>query len=163
MIIINYNILDIYLGRNIIESGYSTELSGIRSETISVGKYVNDITILSNISECTNLNTIDYYNTTPPNTNEFSISQYMNVKVNIPVGSLQSYKSHSIWGNFRNLNKVISEPEDGNMDVDIDDLSEYPIELFSISGMSVGDSSDNLTPGVYIKRQGDKTEKFVIK
>ena len=39
--------------------------------------------------------------------------------------------------------------------------NDAPAEYFNINGMSV--SGDNLTPGLYIKRQGSKTTKFFAK
>lgn len=41
------------------------------------------------------------------------------------------------------------------------DIANYPVEYFSINGTKV--TGDNLTPGLYIRRQGSKTEKIIIK
>ena len=36
-----------------------------------------------------------------------------------------------------------------------------PVEFFNINGVSV--NADNLTPGLYIRRQGTKVEKVIVK
>lgn len=41
------------------------------------------------------------------------------------------------------------------------DNADAPVEYFNLQGMSV--NADNLTPGIYIKRQGTETSKIVIK
>lgn len=41
---------------------------------------------------------------------------------------------------------------------DGEDYSNAPIEIYNLSGLKVGDSTEHLAPGVYNKRQGRKVE-----
>ncbi len=50
----------------------------------------------------------------------------------------------------------------------INDGREYPIEIYNIQGLKIMSNASNgeilnLPHGIYIKRQGDITEKFIIK
>lgn len=41
------------------------------------------------------------------------------------------------------------------------DNANAPVEIYNINGVRV--NNDNLTPGVYVKRQGSETSKFIVK
>lgn len=43
-----------------------------------------------------------------------------------------------------------------------DDNADCPIEVYSIQGVKVGDSTDGLAPGTYIVKQGRSVTKQVI-
>ena len=45
--------------------------------------------------------------------------------------------------------------------VDIDDDS--PVRIYNLNGVFVGDNTDTLAPGIYIKRRGDNAEKIIIR
>lgn len=49
--------------------------------------------------------------------------------------------------------------QSGISDVEVDE--EAPVEYFNLQGMPV--SADNLTPGVYIRRQGSKVAKILVR
>jgi len=49
----------------------------------------------------------------------------------------------------------------GVNDIIADDTNNAPVEYFNLNGVAV--DADNLTPGVYVTRQGAKTQKVVIK
>ena len=46
-------------------------------------------------------------------------------------------------------------------DIAIDNATEAPVRYYNLSGVAV--PAENLTPGVYIKVQGDKATKVVVK
>ena len=48
----------------------------------------------------------------------------------------------------------------GVNDINIDN-SNAPVEIYNLNGIRV--DNDNLAPGVYVKRQGSKTSKFIVK
>lgn len=48
----------------------------------------------------------------------------------------------------------------GVNDIFADDVNA-PVEVYNLNGMKV--ANDNLAPGVYVKRQGNKTTKFIVK
>ncbi len=54
---------------------------------------------------------------------------------------------HEVSG-IDNINNDITNPD-------------APIEIYDLRGIRLG--NDNLTPGIYIRRQGNKTEKIIIK
>lgn len=41
------------------------------------------------------------------------------------------------------------------------DATEGPVEYWNLNGVKV--NGDNLAPGIYIRRQGNKAEKFIIR
>ena len=76
----------------------------------------------------------------------------------VPQESLEDYKAAPQWKEFFFI-------EDSGVDdvtVDNIDVSSYPVEIYNLSGLKVGNSLNNLAPGIYIKRQGTKTEKIMV-
>lgn len=45
----------------------------------------------------------------------------------------------------------------------VTDNQEMPAEYFTLQGLKVGDNIGNLAPGIYIKRQGSKAEKIIVR
>lgn len=60
---------------------------------------------LPNMADNTSLEKLSISSTTPPYANSFSNSQYMDLKVEIPEGSLNAYQSSAIWKKFWNINQ----------------------------------------------------------
>ncbi|MDE6255151.1 MAG: hypothetical protein K2M39_03055 [Muribaculaceae bacterium] len=40
---------------------------------------------------------------------------------------------------------------------------DSPVEVFTLNGMRVASSMENLAPGIYVIRQGSKVEKRMVK
>lgn len=82
-----------------------------------------------------------------------------NCELYVPQASIADYQAADQWKEF-----FIKDIESGVEEVLVDgeDYSNAPIEIFNLSGLKVGDSTENLAPGVYIKRQGRKVEKIAI-
>lgn len=95
------SIKNFYVGRNfatdIIEKW---QMIRCRPENITVGPKVKT---LVGLLDDAMTKTIKLMPTTPPNADEFYDDSYNTVKVFVPKGSLNSYKKHSIWGKFKNL------------------------------------------------------------
>ena len=111
---------------------------------------------------CSKLAEIRSLNTTVPNiyNNTFNTETYLYSQVYVPITSLDLYKTDTCWGNFWNISDIESGVEE--VYVDEEDYSNALIEIYNLSGLKVGDSTENLAPGVYIKRQGRKVEKIAI-
>ena len=78
----------------------------------------------------------------------------------VPQVSIANYQAAEQWKEFFFIKDIESGVEE--VLVDGEDYSSAPIEIFNLSGLKVGDSTENLAPGVYIKRQGRKVEKIAI-
>lgn len=93
----------------------------------------------------------------------FTTEQYTSMNVYVPKGLLEKYKKADIWRNFWNLKEY--DPNSGIEGIVVEEQSDpnAPIEIYNLSGVKVGDTQEGLQPGLYIKRQGNKTEKIMIK
>lgn len=56
--------------------------------------------------------------------------------------------------------KAFVTPGSGVNDINIDNTNA-PVEIYNLNGVRV--NNDNLAPGVYVKRQGTETSKFIVK
>lgn len=130
--------------------------SGLTSVTI--GNSVNSID--ASFIGCENLLYIYCKQTSPPDyADGFSDEIYKNATLYVPVGTKIKYKNFHPWFNFWN----IEEYDFSGVDVvTIEDYSDCPVEIYNLSGLKVGDSKENLSPGIYIMRQGNKVEKIMI-
>lgn len=88
--------------------------------------------------------------------NSFTTQQYTTMNVEVPTEALELYQIASVWKNFWNINGF-----DGIEDIFIDGKN-FPVKVFNLSGFKIGDSIDNLGPGIYIIKQGTKTYKISI-
>ena len=127
---------------------------------------------------CTALKEINLYSVTPPNAiseMHFSDVTYELATLNVPIGSLELYKGHSVWGKFVNINEIdysgidtikhkeISVKLIGNT---IIVSGNENIEIYDISGNVIyrGENThvEVSIPGVYIVRVGDIIKKVVL-
>ena len=83
-----------------------------------------------------------------------------NCELYVPQASIADYQAAEQWKEFFFIKDIESGVEE--VFVEEEDYSNAPIEIFNLSGLKVGDSTENLAPGVYIKRQGRKVEKIAI-
>ncbi len=150
---------------------------------------VTDLCIKTNeiyteaFASCSNLKTIYCMTQDPPQAFFDIFSNYEGVTLYVPKGSLSKYKDPNVcWGNFENIIETdfagIDEifkadyENSGNPDaVDciFDDFANSeidfsaPLEVYTLNGARIADSTDNLAPGIYILRQGNATKKIAIK
>lgn len=76
----------------------------------------------------------------------------------VPQESVDDYQGAPQWKEFF----FIEESGVEGVLIDNDDTASYPIEIYNLHGIKIGNSTENLAPGLYIKRQGKKTEKIMI-
>lgn len=78
--------------------------------------------------------------------------------LHVPQESIDDYQGAEQWKEFFFIEAS------GVEDVIADnvDYSECHVEIYNLSGNKVGSSKENLSPGIYIMRQGRKVEKIMI-
>lgn len=103
-------IKNIYIGRRMrygSEESYIPFYYNNDIEVITIGKGAEDIDMLygkkTDNSKFSNLRIINCCSETPIDVPKFTNVQYATVQLNVPNGSLNAYKSHSIWGKFWNI------------------------------------------------------------
>lgn len=102
------NIKDIYIGRELKKNNrYLVFIENNDLEIITIGVNTPNIDILygndSDNSKFPYLKVINCCSKTPINIPKFTNEQYATVQVNVPYGALDTYKKHSIWGKFWNI------------------------------------------------------------
>lgn len=106
---------------------------------------------------CANITSITCRATTPPAVATDAIFSAFASKatLHVPSESIEAYKTANGWKNFIGF--------DNNVGVNAvnDEDPNAPAEFFTIQGIKV--NNDNLAPGVYIRKQGNKTVKVMIK
>ena len=99
----------LYLGRNLSDKNSPFD-DQKQFKEISFGKYVIE-TYNIELYNCDNLEVINSFNPNPPYISSCTKSQYMNVIVNIPIGSITAYQNDSQWRAFWNLEDTLPAPE----------------------------------------------------
>lgn len=108
-------------------------------------------------------------------------SYLTNVTLFIPYGSLSKYQQSDCWKNckkiietdFSGIDEIFkADYEDNNFPTGInntfaDNTSNEidfnrPLEVYNLNGIKVSTTTDNLTSGIYIIRQGSAVKKIVI-
>lgn len=91
----------------------------------------------------------------------FSDEVYEGATLYVPEEAIGRCKEIDPWRKFK---KIEAFNFAGIEDIVADFDAEKPYEVYNLSGVKVADSSfDGLTPGHYIRRQGAKTEKIIVK
>ena len=78
--------------------------------------------------------------------------------LHVPQESIDDYQAAEQWKEFFFIETTGVEDEIA----DNEDYSDCPVEIYNLSGNKVGNSKENLSPGIYIMRQGNKVEKIMI-
>lgn len=78
--------------------------------------------------------------------------------LHVPQESIDDYQAAEQWKEFFFIET--SGVED--VIADNEDYSDCPVEIYNLSGNKVGSSKEDLSPGIYIMRQGRKVEKIMI-
>lgn len=99
-----------------------------------------------------------------PDFRSYSIN---NAKVYVPVGTSQAYKAVMPWSMFAHIIEK-DFPNTGSTtvcgDIQCDDpaANGTPVQVYTLNGTPAGSSLDNLQPGIYLVRTGDRVQKVVI-
>ncbi len=68
----------------------------------------------------------------------------------------RNFKNIEVKDFTSGIDDIVDTPADG---IDLD----TPMEIFTLDGKHIASSVDNLTPGIYIIRQGKTAKKIVVK
>lgn len=152
----------------------SDKVTAIGMEAAAMCPKLEEVTIGSGVTEfasgCFNnsdaIKKVFFMPTTPPrfyqlgapgmsgkDANIFSTTTYENATAYVPNGTRGAYMAKD-WFKFTDHNTTGV----GNIAAD---NTAAPAEYFTIQGRQVG--GEALTPGIYIKRQGDTTTKIIIR
>ncbi len=87
---------------------------------------------------------------------------YENITLYVPIGSLDAYMQDPVWNVYGKIVEYdvtgISNPEVDSVECNVD----TPVEIYTVAGEYIGDSTEALRPGVYIIRHGDEAHKILI-
>ena len=132
--------------------------TGLKS--VSIGNSVKCIAF-GVFSECDNITTFTSYAEDPPY-NEYGIGSFTtSCTLYVPAESIERYRSRPHWSSFKNIEAINNGAGIEDIVVD-DDNADCPIEVFNLSGVKVGNSTEDLTPGIYIVKRGGSVSKCVI-
>lgn len=139
-------------GRNFIyEVTPMTTLSKIKDLTI--GQYITDVNAIkpaNNIS----LSRITVNATIPPMVDEFDSYVYETAILTVPADTKAVYAEAPVWKKFANIEESVNSSIDEAI-VNV----ETAVKWYDLKGMPV----EKPASGIFIKVQGNKTEKIIIK
>ena len=175
---------------SLAEATLSSSLTAINDGTFYGCLSLTDITVPDAVvtigedafNDCLNLMSIYCYCPTPPRvgSSAFTIENFRYVTLYVPEGSLETYKSASIWKGFANIQEFdptgisgVEATED--MDVSVEGGSivvsgaQGSVAVYSLSGAMVGRAKGGSRtvvavpgPGVYVVKAGGKAVKVRI-
>ena len=162
---------------------------GIGSYSFYNCKYVTDICLdVDSIGEksfarCDNLKAIYCMTAEPPVAPDDAFTKYEGILLYVPIGSRSKYENaENCWWRFLDVIETdfsgidaifkadyvdYDDPDgvesvfDYNANSDID--FSAPLEVYTINGVRIADSIDNLAPGFYIVHQAGRSKKIAIK
>ncbi len=103
------------------------------------------------------------YNTKEPigaAKNVFLDEVYANATLNVAVGGLENAKRTSPWMYFNDIREIEFSGVDSPV---AESCSDGPVAIYDINGIYVGDSEQQLAPGMYVVRKGDKARIVYVK
>lgn len=116
---------------------------------------------------CNALKSVTCYVTEPISAERdlFPVDAYDSATLYVPSESVSAYGKTAPWSYFYDIQAInvntgieaIPATEEGEINMAL------PIEVYTINGVKVADSSKNLPAGIYIIRQGDIVKKIAIK
>ena len=175
----------LYIGRNLdynISSncGYSPFYNKKTLKSVIIGNSVTSIKINA-FKNCDMITGIYLLGTAPPavGNDNFTNSQYMNLTVYVPKGSLATYQSADVWKNFWDIQEFDATGIEGVNANDIaikvtangitlSDADGKTVEIYSANGTRVANIDSyvgeeiTLDRGVYIVRVGSNTLKVKL-
>lgn len=112
-------------------------------------------------SDCTGLTKYYSYSAVPPVCGDQALDDInkWECTLYVPNESSDEYRAAQQWKDFFFIDEM--EADSGINDVILDSNGE--VKVFNLSGYKVSDSLDNLSPGIYIVKQGAITYKISVK
>lgn len=159
------NLETLVIGDKVKSIGQGAAFNCPKLEKVTIGSGVTEFAS-SCFDKSDAIKTVYFLPTTPPRFYElgnptatgatasiFSTTTYENAIASVPDGTRAAYMAKD-WFKFVDHNTTGV----GNVATD---NTAAPAEFFTIQGRQVSDEA--LTPGIYIKRQGDSTTKIIIR
>lgn len=159
-----------------IGNGVFSGCNGLTS--ITIGSNVTDIG--NNVfCDCAALKSIKCTNAEPPKVGMFTLSQYQNVILYVPIGSLSAYQSADVWKEFNNIEEFnvtgIDKIDANGIDIEVtangislSDANGKAVAIYSANGTII-EKKDTYTgeeimldKGIHIVRVGNKSIKVKI-
>ncbi len=141
----NSSIEEVVIDDNTTEISNSAFTGCTNLKTITIGKNVKAVRE-SAFESCNALETIYAMGEKPAlvGDNNFTIDQYLNVKLYVPVDFISKYQTADVWENFWEIEGIDST-------TGIEDIETEPVKgiYYNLKGQRVIDT-DNLTRGFYI-------------
>ncbi len=130
-----------------------------RLTTLTLGKSVSKIGDMA-FSECYELASIYCYATNPPTlgSRAFYDVETSDVTLHVLDGAVAVYKDADVWKDFSIVGDLKAEVGIEGIETDICDAAA---EYFTLGGVRISGSA--LTPGLYLKRQGTKATKVLVR
>lgn len=141
--------VDIYDRSNLLDCNSKT------LERLTLGSNIDNVPY--SLQEYSKLESITLTTPNPPHCPYFSTSQYMNIVVTVPMGSLELYQQAKGWKNFWELREADTSGID---DITADSSEKTEIGRYDLFGRKVSDSQKGF---VIIKYSDGSTKKTLIK
>lgn len=78
----------------------------------------------------------------------------------VPESAMAKCRETEPWKSFAN---IVAYDFSGIEEVAAGFDANLPVEIYDLNGVKVGDHTDSLLPGIYIRRQGSNAEKLIVK
>lgn len=127
-------------------------------KTIYIGNSVKKIDEYAFNDLGDNLTEIISASIVPPTAHEsvFEYSNLDNVTLYVPVGTKTAYANAVAWNRFKN---IVEDDKKTAISETLIDQSVYPVEYYNLQGVKMTNPSN----GIFIKKQGNKTQKVIMK
>lgn len=111
----------------------------------------------STFMSCTNIKNVKSLSAVPPVcASDLTFDDCSTAKLMVPAGSIDAYKEATGWRVLTDVEGIVTTGIDS-----IEADNNAPAEYYNLQGIKVADGS--LTPGIYVKRQGNKATKIYVK
>lgn len=146
------------LPENVIKIGWEAFFCCGNLTAVTLPESVNNISPWAFIG-CINIENLYLKPKNPPLLDSDSFGQMFDIPVHVPVGCADAYRQDKEWGKFTNIIDDLAGIESVETGIN----KSQAVEVYNLLGVKVASSTDNLTPGIYIVRQGAGTKKILIK
>lgn len=150
------NLKTVTLAEGLETIGRMTFSSCRAIETITIPSTVKAIELMA-FYGCTGIKEITSLNTVPPTcATDGMFEDFLTATLHVPATSVDDYKAATSWKEFTNIEGITPTGIDG---IENDNVNTGRV-YYNLQGIKV--SENNITPGIYIIREGAKTTKAYI-